>query len=188
MIRQCKELVFQLIRDGNASEANGIVMAPPYLNSSCSEEPILDEAQQREIWLAIIDNTTEDDDLRNLISGAKLRMSNPKAADMPCSTCRKLVVDTDKFEVYRRPGGLAVPRSEGSELMCDTKKGCARGHWERPIAFSQKNTLAWNHYWEWRQAGMPIPECAIQRRNWSILHWITNGCSRQLCPTIRSTA
>jgi len=142
--------------------------------------------ERKEIWRQIVEYPDEKADLQNLISGARLRMELPKAADMPCSTCRQYIINHDTWEVHQR-GGIKTPRS-GGELLCETEGGCPRGTWQNPLAFSERNTQAWNHYWEWKLAGMPFSECPIQRRNWMFLHWITeHGRTRKLRPAIRPT-
>ncbi len=179
-----RDLVQHIRKEGSAAGIQ-IVFSPPYF---FGEKERLEIEQQKSVWLEIVSNSSEFEDRKNLISGAKLRMSNPKAADFNCSECLKYVPDHEIWEPYKRPGGFLVKREKHHELLCETQKGCPRGTWAEPLALSEKNTLAWNHYWEWRQAGMPLPECLVQRSNWMLLEWITqHGCSRQLCPTIRTT-
>jgi hypothetical protein len=183
MPRRESSRILQTIRDGFAGTAIDEVFSPPWFHGVKSE---LSSQQQEVVFVTIVKNTTEIEDRQNLIRGAKMRMTDPEAADFSCALCRKVLVDHDTWEEYRR-GGKTIPRLPEHELLCDTEGGCPRGHWKRGLkVFSQKNTLAWNHYWEWKLAGMPLPDCPVQRLNWALLNWVTeHGCSRKLRPTIR---
>lgn len=184
MLLPDRDHVFDLIRQGRADQANEIILSEPYVFGDTS---ILTDEQRQEIWVSVVEYPEQDKDVKNLIFGAKLRMQHPKLAQLSCDTCRKYVVDPDTWEVVERFGRGPLPRN-GGELLCETERGCPRGTWKAPIALSEKNTQTWNHYWEWRLAGMPLPDCSTQRRNWMLLHWITeHGCTRQLFPTIRPT-
>jgi len=162
------------------------VMARPYVLTDWDH---LSDAKQECLFRQVIENPTEEADLANLIRGAKLRLANPKAADFSCTLCREFIIDHEVWDFrYRLGTSERLVRPKDGELMCDTESGCPRGHWKRCNAFSEKNTQAWNHFFEWRLAGMPIPDCPIQRRNWAFLTWvIEHGASRKLRPTIRST-
>lgn len=183
MLSPDRDRAFDLIRRGSVDRATSVIFENVVGGTPASHQST---GNRIEIWKAIVEYPSEQADFQNLISGARLRMELPKAADMPCSTCRQYIINYDDWEIHER-GGVKTARN-GGELLCETEQGCPRGTWQNPLAFSERNTQAWNHYWEWRLAGMPLPECPIQRRNWKFLHWITeHGRTREFCPTIRST-
>jgi hypothetical protein len=141
--------------------------------------------EQKAMWQAVMENPTEKEDRDNLIYGAKLRVDNPKAADYDCDTCRRYITDHNKWEVYKRAGGFTILREPHHELLCEAPGGCPRGTVDKPKALSEKNRLAWSHYWDYRLAGMPLPECPVMRWNWKMLNWITqDGCLRNLYPGV----
>lgn len=161
--------------------AINIVFNRPYFFGS---RDALSSQQQQDLFRAVFEYSAEQTDLRNLITGAKLRMSHPKLADLSCNTCRKWWIDADTYEICRI-GGDPLSRPAHAELMCDTETGCPKGHWSDPLSLSDKNTKTWNYYWEWQTVGCPFPDCPIIRRNWKYLNWvISNGSSRRLRPTI----
>jgi len=141
----------------------------------------------RKVFLAIVENKTEVADRANLISGAILRAENPKAADYDCETCQKYITNHNDWRPQERmgSGGLTILRKKGQELLCETEMGCPRGTLEAPKSLNKKNIMAWNHFWDWRLAGMPLPKCPTMRWNWKMLDWIiNNGRHRNLYPGV----
>lgn len=178
--------VFDEIRYGEVFSAVESVFAAPWFHGERADmKPVTEQA----IFKAVVENPTEAADKRNLISGSKLRIKEPRAADFSCHTCREWISDLEKWEVYIGAGGVRNRRRPTDSLACETPGGCKRGHWKSPVAFNSKNTQAWNHYWQFRSSGLPLADCPTMRWNWMILEWIAiHGSTRKLRPAIRETA
>lgn len=180
-----RKRVFNLIRSGAVRTAVDTVFSPPWFFGAFSG---LSECRKEVIWKSILEWPDEQQSHDNLISGVRLRCEHPEAADFSCDTCRKFIVDYDRWKVRDKPGGGFYLRPVGGEILCEIESGCVRGD-HGSSALNEVNTMAWNHYWEWKQAGMPLPECPVMRWNWKVIEWIAiNGRIRKLRPSIRGTA
>lgn len=113
------------------------------------------------------DKAQERNDVDNLRRGIVLVAKYPHLLHVTCQQCRYWHYDPIDGDLATREGE-PLRRIPGSVLMCETRDGCPRGHWSKPVELSEKNRLAWEHY-KLCRATNHWPADAIVQRNAAII-------------------
>jgi hypothetical protein len=120
------------------------------------------------VWKAVHgDKKQERMDVENLRAGIALQVRYPHLASVSCEQCRHwqynpLTGETSTIE------GVPYRRIPGMDLLCETRSGCPKGHWKKPLGLSAKNKQAWAHFKVCEAVG-EWPDDAIVRRNAAII-------------------
>lgn len=157
-------MITNLIRSKRVDKAEEFLFKPPFV---FSDDP-LTESEKQELFVQLMDNPTEQEDVDNLIYGTRLFATNPRLATRSCELCKRWLFDEDTGLVAKS-GGKYLARRKNTPTLCDSgsQEKCPKGHHSDPREMSPKNNQALNHYLEWEGTGVcPHPECPIMRRNW----------------------
>lgn len=105
----------------------------------------------------------------------RLVVLHPQVAFRDCSHCRQWEYDETTGEPIKRKNRKTLT-ARRSPLPCERDK-CPKGHWTRPIAITQQNLEAWQHYRECKAVG-DFPDDPLVRRNAAIIARIEEEASR----------
>lgn len=139
--------------------------------ASCVRAPLLDAV------LGIDPKNPEGEDAENLREGLRLELENPGLAKVSCNECRKFWMDPLTGQTVIR-GGRKMERPDYARLLCETARGCPKGHYSNPKGLSAKNRKAMRHYLECRAVGK-FPDDAIVRNNAKIIARVLGECGKR---------
>jgi|19_taG_2_1085344.scaffolds.fasta_scaffold04025_4 hypothetical protein len=167
LLRSDRERIRDLVLDDKSYEADKILFKPPYV---FARWPI-QETIKKQLFIELMKPQDEEANLRNLIDGVRLYCEQPLLAVRDCKTCREWWFDEETGKISQAGGrDLVRPKKQShGKVSCETDRGCAKGHYDKPKGLSDRNWEAVNHYVEWSEVGCPHPECPVMRRNWK---WI----------------
>lgn len=122
----------------------------------------------------------EIDDFQTIEDNIVFYVTEEKFRNFSCEECLAFVITEEGF-IHAGYNGVKTPRPKVNPVMCETSRGCARGHHTKQKGLTGLTRQVWVHYHECQATGHQ-PLCPIVMRNWALIRWILNGRNPLLNP------
>lgn len=145
------------------------------------------DAQVSRLVLAVVGQTREQeaDAWRRLFNTVCLQRHKPLLSQLSCDTCRRYAVDHSSGELYCSPSGDLVDLPPGTPVPCQTRQGCDKGSFDKPIGLSvEQFAKTWRHWWRYyRNPPKALQRCSTFARNSMTIEWVVHyGGDRRFNP------